>query len=49
MCDALAVCVTMICMMRLRAFVDPTAPVGGLCSGAFGEVFASVELVRLHP
>jgi hypothetical protein len=45
MCDALAVCVTMICMMRLRAFVDPAAPVGGLCLGAFGEIFDFARLL----
>jgi hypothetical protein len=45
MCDALAVCVTMICMMRLCAFVDLAAPIGGLCSGAFGGVFDFAHLL----
>jgi hypothetical protein len=32
MCDAIAVCATMICMMRQRAFVDSAAPVGVFCA-----------------
>jgi hypothetical protein len=32
MCDVLVECVTMICMMRQRAFVDPAAPVGVFCA-----------------
>jgi hypothetical protein len=41
-----SLCVTMICMMRLRAFVDLTAPVGGLCPGVSGEIFDFPRLFR---
>jgi hypothetical protein len=40
--------VTVICM-RLRAFVDPAAPVGDLCAGSFWEsirLCVLIELVR---
>jgi hypothetical protein len=50
MYDALVVHVTVIYMIRLRAFVDPAAPVGDLCIDSFGKDFDFARpLLWLHP
>jgi hypothetical protein len=40
--------VTVICIMRLRAFVDPAAPVGDFCFVIYFDFCALIVLFRLH-
>ena len=44
--------VTVICMVRLRAFVDPAAPVGDFFMESFVtdfDLYVLIVLFRLHP